>query len=351
MLRPETRLRPGVVRSTSPTRSSATGRSIWSWSGLRVPCGGRLGATAAGAFPESAGVVLAVDRVRQARHGMSDPVAGPPSMDERMDDIRAVMDAVGSRARRDVRHLGGRHAQPAVRPRASRAAPVGRPLRLVGAASGGARLSVRPDCRGAGGHRSRAWTGPGRRASGGTAGSPSESDDARHRVWWARYLRMAASPAMAQNVIRMNMRMDIRDVLPTITQPALILHRTGDTLDRCRPRALPGRAPSRRRLCRTARHGPPAVARRRRRHRGRGRGVPDRPQEPTAAADEHGRRCAEPARARGGATDGARRDGDRDRRPPVLSKRTVESHLVSVYDKLGVASKTELIRRAGEFGI
>src|SRR3954469_11719234 len=28
--------------------------------------------------------------------GMSDPVTGPPSMDERMDDIRAVMDATGS---------------------------------------------------------------------------------------------------------------------------------------------------------------------------------------------------------------------------------------------------------------
>jgi len=34
-----------------------------------------------------------------------------------------------------------------------------------------------------------------------------------------------------------------------------------------------------------------------------------------------------------------------------LSKRTVESHLVSVYAKLGVSSKTELIRRASEFGI
>ena len=36
-------------------------------------------------------------------------------------------------------------------------------------------------------------------------GRPSPADDARHRAWWARYLRMAASPAMAQNVIRMNM--------------------------------------------------------------------------------------------------------------------------------------------------
>ena len=57
-------------------------------------------------------------------------------------------------------------------------------------------------------------------------GQSSESDDARHRAWWARYLRMAASPAMAQNVIRMNMRLDIRDVLPRIDVPTLILHRT-----------------------------------------------------------------------------------------------------------------------------
>ena len=34
-----------------------------------------------------------------------------------------------------------------------------------------------------------------------------------------------------------------------------------------------------------------------------------------------------------------------------VSKRTVESHLVSVYDKLGIGSKTELIRRASELGI
>ena len=44
-------------------------------------------------------------------------------------------------------------------------------------------------------------------------GQPSAADDVRHRAWWARYLRMAASPAMAQNVIRMNMRLDVRDVL------------------------------------------------------------------------------------------------------------------------------------------
>src|SRR5207253_5776571 len=39
----------------------------------------------------------------------------------------------------------------------------------------------------------------------------------------------AASPAMAQNVIRMNMRLDIRDALPRVDVPTLILHRTGDS--------------------------------------------------------------------------------------------------------------------------
>ena len=34
-----------------------------------------------------------------------------------------------------------------------------------------------------------------------------------------------------------------------------------------------------------------------------------------------------------------------------MSKRTVESHLVSIYAKLGVGSKTELIRRATELGM
>jgi DNA-binding CsgD family transcriptional regulator len=34
-----------------------------------------------------------------------------------------------------------------------------------------------------------------------------------------------------------------------------------------------------------------------------------------------------------------------------VSKRTVESHLVSVYEKLGVVSKSELIHRAPEFGM
>ena len=41
-------------------------------------------------------LVLPADPLRQARHGMSDRVSGVPSLETRMDDVRAVMDAAGS---------------------------------------------------------------------------------------------------------------------------------------------------------------------------------------------------------------------------------------------------------------
>ena len=47
--------------------------------------------------------------------GMSDPVTSPPTMDERMDDIRAVMDAVGS-SRAGIFGISGGHAVDLVRP-------------------------------------------------------------------------------------------------------------------------------------------------------------------------------------------------------------------------------------------
>ena len=300
---------PRAVRSASRIRWSATARSIWSRARFRLARRGRVGGTAAGPVPERLASFSRLIVFDKRGTGMSDPVASPPSMDERMDDIGAVMDAVGSRPRRDVRHLGGRHAQPAVRRRASGAHASAGAVRLVGPPAARARLSLR-SVRGAARGRGRAgWSGRGRRASGGTAASRARPTTRGTARWWARYLRMAASPAMAQNVIRMNMRLDIRDVLPTINVPTLILHRTGDSwIDVGHARYL-ARAHPERDVRRAAGIGSPTVARRRRRDRGRDRGLPDRPQEPAAAADEHRRRRAEPARTRGGAPRVARRDG------------------------------------------
>src|SRR5439155_22020784 len=45
--------------------------------------------------------------------------------------------------------------------------------------------------------------------------------------WWARFQRLAASPAMAEAVMRLAAEIDIREVLPVVSVPTLVLHRTG----------------------------------------------------------------------------------------------------------------------------
>ena len=149
-------------------------------------------------------------------------------MDERMDDIGAVMDAVGS----DRAAIFGISEGGTLSLLFAEAHPE-RTQAVVLYGSWARRLAGPDYPYGPSAEQledvvsgmERAW------ASGEwwDGGQSSASDDERHRTWWARYLRMAASPAMAQNVIRMNMRLDIRDVLPRINVPTLILHRTGDT--------------------------------------------------------------------------------------------------------------------------
>ncbi|MDQ1456557.1 MAG: hypothetical protein QOH28_2177 [Actinomycetota bacterium] len=282
--------------------------------------------------------------------GMSDPVASPPSMDERMDDIGAVMDAVGSaRAAMFGISEGGTlsllfaDAYP------------DRTQALVLYGSWARRLSGPDYPYGPSAEQleevvsgmDRAW------ASGEwwDGGKPSASDDVRHRAWWARYLRMAASPAMAQNVIRMNMRLDVRDVLARIDVPTLILHRTGDSwIDVGHARYL-------------ARHIPNASY-------VELDGSDHRPWlgDVDSIADEievflTGRKSRPRRRTNIGIDALSRRErevavfasrgetANEIAERLFVSKRTVESHLVSIYAKLGVESKTELIRRASEFGI
>ena len=63
--------------------------------------------------------------------------------------------------------------------------------------------------------------------------APSVAQDESHREHWARYQRLAASPGAAIALYRMNIEIDIRNVLPTIRVPTLVLHRSGDRLINC----------------------------------------------------------------------------------------------------------------------
>jgi class 3 adenylate cyclase len=52
--------------------------------------------------------------------------------------------------------------------------------------------------------------------------------DAATEAWFARRGRAALSPAAAKALILMNAKVDVREVLPTVQCPTLVMHRTGD---------------------------------------------------------------------------------------------------------------------------
>ena len=56
--------------------------------------------------------------------------------------------------------------------------------------------------------------------------APSEVDAFKNRL--ATYFRRSASPGAAVALMRMNTQIDVRDVLPSIQAPTLVLHRTDD---------------------------------------------------------------------------------------------------------------------------
>jgi pimeloyl-ACP methyl ester carboxylesterase/DNA-binding winged helix-turn-helix (wHTH) protein len=71
----------------------------------------------------------------------------------------------------------------------------------------------------------REWGGP----VGIDERAPSLARDEAFREWWATYLRMGASPGAAVALTKMNAEIDVRNVLPSIRVPTLVLHREGDT--------------------------------------------------------------------------------------------------------------------------
>jgi pimeloyl-ACP methyl ester carboxylesterase len=159
--------------------------------------------------------------------GLSDPVGEMPTLEQRMDDVRSVMDAVGSR---HAVLLGVSEGGPmcalfaATYPdRTDALVMVGTYARRTWAPDypwGPTRESREEFCR----EILARWGGP----VGLEERAPSRADDPAFRDWWATFLRMGGSPAAAVALTRMNAEIDIRSVLPTVRVPTLVLHRTGD---------------------------------------------------------------------------------------------------------------------------
>jgi pimeloyl-ACP methyl ester carboxylesterase/class 3 adenylate cyclase len=161
--------------------------------------------------------------------GLSDRMAEIPTLEQRMDDVRAVMDAVGSeRATLFGISEGGPMSClfAATYPERTSA------LVMYGSY---ARRSWAPDH--PFGWTEQEWTerlGRMEREWGGPMGidiwAPSAAGDDAFKQWWANYLRLSASPGAALAVMRMNKEIDVRPVLPMVRVPTLILHRPGDRI-------------------------------------------------------------------------------------------------------------------------
>lgn len=161
--------------------------------------------------------------------GLSDPVDGAPTLEERMDDLAAVLDAAGVERAALVGISEG-----ALMSALFAATHPGRTQALVmyGCYAKGLAAADYP------------WA-PTRkqvdlavrmiqedwgRGAFLDLYAPSASGDAGFARWWARYERLAASPAMAEAVVTLAAASDIRRVLPAISVPTLVLHRRDDAL-------------------------------------------------------------------------------------------------------------------------
>ena len=161
--------------------------------------------------------------------GLSDrvPIDQLPTLEQRMDDVRAVMDAVGSeRAALCGVSEGG--------PMCSLFAATypEKTLALVMIGTYAKRIRDAEYPWGPTAEQREQFFEVMRRQWGGPVGiderAPSVAHDPEFREWWATYLRMGASPGAAVALTKMNAEIDVRNVLPSIRVPSLVIHRTED---------------------------------------------------------------------------------------------------------------------------
>jgi class 3 adenylate cyclase len=177
--------------------------------------------------------------------GLSDRVAESalPTLEQRMDDLRAVLDAVGSR---HTALLGVSEGGPMCMLFAATYPERTTALLLYGSF---ARFLWAPD---------QPWnpTPKGLETLLGTIEqswgtgvtlalfAPSLAADPRRVAWQARFERFSASPGAARALLRMAADTDVHHVLPAVTVPTLVVHRTGDrTTDVRGSRLLAARIP------------------------------------------------------------------------------------------------------------
>ena len=154
--------------------------------------------------------------------GLSDPLDRPGTLEQQMDDLDAVLEAVGIER---VALFGGVEAGLCALYAATHPDRVTALVLANVAVSGGLvrdaeRRALMLD-----------WVeshwGEGRFAA---LFAPSRTPDRWFMDWWTRFERAALSPTMARQLIEMNAQIDLSAVLPLIQAPTLVLHRRDNPL-------------------------------------------------------------------------------------------------------------------------
>jgi pimeloyl-ACP methyl ester carboxylesterase len=158
--------------------------------------------------------------------GLSDRPGGLPDLETRMDDVRAVMDAAGSER---AALLGYSEGGPmaclfaATYPHRTTALVLyGTYARRRDPDADYPWASTWEERQRYAEEVEREW---GRESDLGTM-APGADEALTH--WWRARARAAASPGAARDLILMNSQIDVRNVLPAIGVPTLVIHRSGD---------------------------------------------------------------------------------------------------------------------------
>lgn len=145
-----------------------------------------------------------------------------PSLETRMDDVRAVMDATGS-GRAAI--LGASEGAPMAMLFAATYPERTRALVLYGGYAHFHKWVMPPE-------RLEAFIETAE-TSWGTGATlpnfaPGRVDDTHFTQWWGRFERLSASPTAATALARMNAGIDVRDMLGRISVPTYLIHRRND---------------------------------------------------------------------------------------------------------------------------
>jgi len=161
--------------------------------------------------------------------GLSDRVERMPTIEERMDDVRAVMDAAGSqRAAILTLSEGGPMGIVLAATHPDRTSELilwntfARLAWAPGTAEEGRQQYVDARLR----RYEEEW-GTGTLVEGFV---PSAAADSSFRDWWGRFERLSMSPGAAVEAMRVNYEIDVRDILPSVRVPTLVIRNDGDIL-------------------------------------------------------------------------------------------------------------------------